>query len=174
MVKKAHSLLDLLRKTFCEISPLVLSKLYRTYVRPILEFSNSVWTPVLQRDINQLESVQRRATRIPFGRIRPQYLERLSLMRLTTLSERRFRGDLITTYRAVNNPSSPICHLFVLNSNQITRGHSFELIKERCTSTARRTFLTNRVVNHWNPLPDDIVTSQSLLVFKKRYDEHNV
>ncbi|KAJ3652364.1 hypothetical protein Zmor_018337 [Zophobas morio] len=111
IVKKAHSLLSLLRKTFCKISPLVLPKLYKTHVRPILEFCNFGWGLVLQRDINQLESVQPRATRIPFGRIRPQYHERLSQMQLTTLSERDIRGDLITTYQAVNNPSSPICHL---------------------------------------------------------------
>ncbi|RZC36230.1 hypothetical protein BDFB_015027, partial [Asbolus verrucosus] len=43
----------------------------------LIKFANSVWTPVLQRDKDLLEALQRWVTRIPYGRIRPQYAERL-------------------------------------------------------------------------------------------------
>jgi hypothetical protein len=73
ITKRANSMLFLLNKVFCKSSPAIFAKLYKTYVRPVLEFANCVWTPVLQRDIQLLESVQRGATRVPFGRSRLQY-----------------------------------------------------------------------------------------------------
>ncbi|RZC27635.1 hypothetical protein BDFB_007688, partial [Asbolus verrucosus] len=56
-----------------------------------IKFAGGLWAPVLQRDVDLLEAVQRRATRLPFGRIRPSYEERLDLMKLPTLAERRKR-----------------------------------------------------------------------------------
>ena len=111
VVKKANSVLYLLSKAFCKPSYSTFVKLYKSFVRPILEFANAVWTPILQRDLLLLESVQRRATRVPFGRTRPQYSERLSLMNLTSLTQRRLRGDLIVTFQALTNQLSPIRHV---------------------------------------------------------------
>ena len=69
ITKKANKMLCLLSKTFVKASFLVFSNFAkRIYVRPILEFSNGVWSPVLQRDIFLLEAVQRKAPRIPFGK----------------------------------------------------------------------------------------------------------
>ena len=171
-VKKANSVLFLLGKAFSRIHPVAFSKLYKTFVRPILEFGNSIWTPVLQRDIHLLESVQRKATRRPFGRVRPQYHERLSLMQLTTLSDRRIRGDLITTFQALTNPISPIRQLYMMNLDPRLRGHKFKLQKQKFYTTPRQVFLTNRVFNSWNMLPIEVIQSQSLQVFKKRYDHY--
>ncbi|KAJ3643509.1 hypothetical protein Zmor_026216 [Zophobas morio] len=95
-------MLFLLSKTFSKASPLVFSKLFKTYVRPLLEFDNGVWSPILQKDILCLESIQRRATRFTFGKNRPPYCEGLRLMHLCPLSDRRKRWDLIITYQALS------------------------------------------------------------------------
>lgn len=170
IVKKANSILFLLSKVFCKASPGVFSKLYKTFVRPILEFGNSVWTPILQRDILLLESLQRKATRIPFGRYRPQYPQRLSSMKLSSLHERRNRGDLITIFQALSNPQSPIRHLFVLNTDSRTRRHRFKLLKDKFATRSRQYFITNRVFDLWNSLPNAIIDAQSVTSFKIRYD----
>ncbi|KAH0820961.1 hypothetical protein GEV33_001830 [Tenebrio molitor] len=130
ITKKANSMLFLLNKVFRKSSPAIFAKLYKTYVRPVLEFANCVWTPVLQRDIQLLESVQRRATRVPFGRSRPQYTARLSLMGIPSLSARRVRGDLLVVFRALSSEQSPIRHLFTLHEGGRTRGHSLKLLKD--------------------------------------------
>ncbi|KAJ3646959.1 hypothetical protein Zmor_024514 [Zophobas morio] len=168
--KKANSTLFLLRRAFQKSSPIVFAKLYKTFVRPLLEFANSVWSPILQKDILLLESVQRRATRIPFGRVRPQYHERLAIMKILTLSNRRVRGDLITTFQAMSNKSSPIHKLFILSAHTLTRGHSFKLAKEKFKTTVRQHFLSTRVFQQWNSLPEEIVSSQSTMAFKIKYD----
>ncbi|KAJ3663463.1 hypothetical protein Zmor_007722 [Zophobas morio] len=142
-------------------------------LRPVLEFANYIWSPILQRDIELLESVQRRATRIPFGRIRPQYADRLVMMGLPTLSNRRKRGDLILTFRALKDPQSPIRHLFPLNTLSRTRGHCFKLVKDKFRSTVRQHFISNRVFETWNALPASIVEADTVTNFKIKFDNYN-
>lgn len=77
VTRRANKLVYLLRKIFQDCSPQTAAKLYRTYVRPILEFAGPVWHPDLVRDSTLLETVQRRFTRLSYGRIRPTYEERL-------------------------------------------------------------------------------------------------
>jgi len=75
--------------------------LYKSYVRPLLEFSIQAWSPSLRKDINCLEQVQRRATKLVVGSKRLQYADRLHELGLTTLEKRRLRGDLIETFKIV-------------------------------------------------------------------------
>ena len=45
----------------------VKTKCYETFIRPVLEYSSSAWAPRTQRDIQSIESVQRRAARFVTG-----------------------------------------------------------------------------------------------------------
>ena len=71
-----------------------------------------------------------------------------------------------------------ICtHLYHVNqmplqrdTNTSTRGHSMKLRKERCLKRQQRNFFRHRVVNCWNMLTDNIVTSPSVNIFKNRLD----
>ena len=73
MVKKANRIGYLITKAFEKANMLTVVKLYTGYIRPILEFGNSVCYPVLTGDKNLLEGIQRRITRIPFGIRQPSY-----------------------------------------------------------------------------------------------------
>jgi ribonuclease P/MRP protein subunit RPP40 len=170
ITKKANSMLFLLNKVFCKSSPARFAKLYKTYVRSVLEFANCVWTPVLQRDIQLLKSVQRRATRVPFGRSRRQYTVRLSLMDIPSLSARRVRSDLLVDFRGLSSEQSPIRHLFTLHEGGRTRGHSLQLLKDKFVTTARQYFLTNGIFDPWNSLPPEIINCKTADSFKARYD----
>jgi len=72
---------------------------YKTYVRPHLEYCIQAWSPSLRKDIDCLENVQRRATKMVFGLKKLSYEQRLRRLNLTTLEERRKRGDLIEMYK---------------------------------------------------------------------------
>ena len=61
---KANSVLGMLKRTFATRDTQIWKKLYTTYVRPQLEFAVSAWNPYLKKDIETLEKVQRRATKI--------------------------------------------------------------------------------------------------------------
>ena len=53
-----------------------------------------------------------------------------------------------------------------MSSSWLKIGHSLE------TSSGSSEFFTNRVINMWNKLPNYIVTSETLNMFKNRVDNH--
>ena len=68
-------------------------KLYKAMVRCHLEYAVPVWFPYLARDIDMVEKVQKRATKMIPGTIGMTYEERLRFLKLPTLVYRRHRGD---------------------------------------------------------------------------------
>ncbi|KAJ3659893.1 hypothetical protein Zmor_011555 [Zophobas morio] len=172
ITRKANRTVYLITKAFGKANVKVIVALYKTYIRPILEFANSVWRPHLVRDNDLLEATKRRVTRLPFGQIRPSYQDRLKLMCLPLLSRRRKRGDAITVFRALTDGDSPIRYLFPLNTDGRTRGHAFKLLKEKFRTDVRKYFITNRVFEFWNSLPAHVVSCKNLTEFKIRLDLH--
>ena len=73
--------------------------LYKATVRPHLEYCIPAWRPHLRKDIDKLEGVQRRATRmIPEMQTRC-YEDRLKLCKLETI---RIKGDQIEVFKIMN------------------------------------------------------------------------
>jgi len=168
-VSKANQILGLIGRTFTYLDIPLLEQLYTTMVRPHLEYSNTVWHPHFRKNIDLLESVQHRATRIM------PYEERLKLMDLPTLSYRRLRGDAIETYKFVHDKySNWVTSLPVADniSTMATRGHTFKLKKRDCRTSVRQNFFSYRIVNFWNSLPDSVVSAPSVNCFKHRFDTH--
>ena len=72
-------------------------------VRPKLEYCASVWNPYNTEDIETIELVQKNATKI-IPQIRSMHYEdRLSAIGITSLIDRRMRGDLIQFYKIHND-----------------------------------------------------------------------
>jgi len=94
---KANQLLGLIRRTFNYLDFDLMKRLYNTIVRPHLEYAYIVWHPYLKKDIELLERVQHRATKMVPGLRHLTYEERLWKMDLSKLVYRRARGDTIDT-----------------------------------------------------------------------------
>ena len=75
--------------------------LYKTFVRPKLEHAVAAWLPWLEGDKEELEKVQRRLVRMISVKRGDTYEERLKSVGLTSLSERRQRGDVIETFKTL-------------------------------------------------------------------------
>ncbi|KAJ8918780.1 hypothetical protein NQ315_015100 [Exocentrus adspersus] len=123
----------------------------------------------LGQDINRLEAVQRRATKLPSGFKKP-YEVRLRRLNLTTLADRRQHGDLITTYRILHNVMHCPGDIFEINVDPRLRGHQLKLRKEQFHSRYRQYFLPNRVFDLWNSVPNDVVMAPSINSFKNKLD----
>jgi len=92
--KKANRMLGI-KRTFVVRSTEAMVNLYKTMVRPHLEYCVSAWSPHYIKDKLLLEQVQHRFTRLLPGFRSLSYDERLHQLRLWTLEERRNRADLI-------------------------------------------------------------------------------
>ena len=96
---KANYVLGILKRTFKKWNPNMFVKLYTAYVRPILEYCAPIWCPFLLKDIKKLESVQRRATKLVPQLRNMKYEKRLANLGLSSLAERRTRGDVIQFFK---------------------------------------------------------------------------
>ena len=99
IVNKANRMLGLIRIGFSCLDEEIFMNLYPVLVRPLLEYCVQVWSPYKQKYINLIEGVQRRATRLVPSLRKLSYEKRLEKLKLTMLIERRFRGDMIETYK---------------------------------------------------------------------------
>lgn len=172
IVKRANSTTYLINRAFSGMSERMCRKVYVTYVRPLLEHAVVVWSPYFQKDIDLLERVQRRFTKLtPALRGRP-YSERLEVLKLPTLYDRRRRGDLIETYKILHGHYSSDIDFFQRNMNPQLRGHSLKLVPVKWSRLSRKNILYNRVVNDWNNLTEEIVSAPSINNFKNRLDNY--
>ncbi|CAH1098878.1 unnamed protein product [Psylliodes chrysocephalus] len=119
-----------------------------------------------------LECVQPRATRLTFGRIRPSCEERLEMGNLITFQQRRLRCDLILWFRIIKDNFGDLNQAFPLNTDSRLRGHSLKLQKENFKTRTRQHFLSNRIFEVWNNLPQEIIDSQSVNIYKNNIDRH--
>ena len=173
--KKANQVLGRINRSFSCYTKDIMLQIYKVFVRPHLEYAVSAWSPWLRKDIHTLETIQHRATR-RMSDVRGSYPERLEQLNLTTLEDRRIRGDAIEVYKYLN------CHwnidtstLFTLNyrNRSMTRHQQMflPLTVPRARLDLRKNFFTVRGAKLWNNLPSEIREANSLNVFKNIYDK---
>ena len=153
-----------------------------------MEFAVAAWAPWTEKDAAVMEGVQKRVLKMTSDLRGESYEERLAEVGLTTLSERRLRGDLIEVYKTLqgfnrvvkeewfdimNNEEDvqarPTRSNTTVTDNQESR-RAYVLRRPPANNLMRNNFFTIRVVRHWNELPDNIKTKKSINAFKSAYD----
>ena len=170
--KKARRAAGLLLRSISHKIPNILTPLFKSLVRPILEYGNAVWAPHKRKNIDLLEKVQRSFTKRMFSLSGLSYTQRLERLGLPSLEFRRIRGDLIETYKLLQEIYDPLTtkELLNVNNSSTTRGHNFKLLKNAPRLNTYKYFFTNRVTNLWNQLPSHIVNASSVNCFKNKID----
>ena len=129
-----------------------------------------MWSPHYRRDMEVLESIQRRASKTVHGMECFSYEDRLRELVLCSLEKTRLRGDLIIaafqylegSYRKEGD------RLFSRVCSDRTKGNGFKLKKGRFRLDKRKQSFTVGVVRYWN---SDVVDAPSLETFKVRLDQ---
>ena len=184
--KKANQVLGQILRAFTYRDPVNFVRLYTQRVRCYLEYAVAFWNPWLQQDIDTLEDVQRRAVRNICG-LSGTYEEKLKKVGLTTLKERRIRGDMIQTFKMINKIDDIDPTKFFSMSRETfshttrqaatvnadgTITHSLAINPQSSIRDPRRNFFSNRIVNDWNALPSYVTEATTVNSFKNQYDIH--
>ena len=173
--KKANSVLGQMSRSFHYRDKFVWVRLYMTYVRPHLEFAVASWSPWFVKDIELLEQVQKRAINMVTGLKATTYEGKLRELNLTTLANRRERGDIIQVWKYVHKHNGG--NIFKMATDQHNRlsRHTYKplnLCRVNADKDVRRNFFTVRCVNLWNSLPGYLQAEEDLVQFKKKLDMH--
>lgn len=170
MVAKAFSRANLIHKCFMSRDTTTLLRAFVVYVRPLLEYASSVWSPYHVGQIRSIENVQRKFTKRLPGLTNMEYRDRLLRLGIDSLEIRRLRQDLIYTYKVVFGLVDRACDSFFKLANTVhsahTRGHLYKLYPHYCRIDIRKHFFAERVVSVWNNLPAEESHFRNLTVFK--------
>ncbi len=170
---KARSRCALFFKAFISRDPSSMKLFYTSFVRPLLEFSSPVWSPVSISQINMLESVQRNFTnRIPTCTYLP-YQHRLSKLSLDSLQKRRLIADLVFVYSVVSGLCNTTLSPFLSFEHPInTRSHNLRLCRPSMRLSSSQQNFIARSAPSWNVLPAPVLASVSKFVFRKKVTIH--
>ena len=129
---KAASRVGLVLRAFRSRDKKFMLSLYTTHIRPILEYNTEVWSPLFKKDIDLIESIQKKFLKRIRGFSGLSYLERMHQCNLESLELRRIRRDLILTYKIVHGLINlPFDDYFVYAPDVGTRGHTRKLLVKR-------------------------------------------
>ena len=122
--------------------------LYKSLVRQHLEHAVQFWSPYLIRDIDKIEKIQRRATKmIPEIRNR-SYHQRLQDLDLISLVHRRLRGKLIEEFKCLNEFTTASARgLFDYDLNDRKRNNGAKLIVKHFNTSVAQHFYTIKITS---------------------------
>ena len=130
-VNIANRYLGIIFRTFTFIDEEIFLNLYKSIVRPHVEYATPIWSPLYKKDKIIIENIQRRATKLVPSCKNLSYPERLRKLGLLTLEYRRVRADLIQVYKILNDIHIVDKEkLFTRAQYTATRGHPLSYIKE--------------------------------------------
>ena len=174
---KANAVLGQLSRGISYRDSKTFISLYKTFVRPHLEYCSQAWSPWNKADIEVLEAVQRRAIMMVTNLRGRSYEERLAELEMVTLEKRRLRGDLIQAYKVLSGKddvnASTWFNFPELKDGQVTtRAASgvLNVVRNEGRSDIRRNFWSVRVCDPWNHLPEEVKMQSTTNGFKNALD----
>ena len=143
-------------------------RIFKIYILPHLDFCAPLWNSLTKEEAEKIEKVQKKFTRIVAGCQDLNYEERLTVLELVPLTNRRQYLDLIQAYRLINKIDTLDHDLLIHNPNsRATRASQKSNVKEEhCKLDLRKKFFTSRAAKEWNELPSEVQRLRNIEDFK--------
>ena len=186
IVKKANRVMGITRRTFTNLNSEVFLPIFKSLVRPHLEYAAPVWSPHLDDLKKKVEDVQRRATKKLPGMKDENgedlsYPARLRKLKLPTLAYRRVRGDMIQTFKLLmpieeGGYDRSLPKLLKLKSDlgirEVGGQNDKQLYKGNVSQNLGKYSFNFRVSKLWNSLPQHIIDAPTVKAFEIALDNH--
>ena len=119
------------------------------------------------RDIDKMEKIQRRATKMIPEIRNHSYHRRIQDHDLISLVQRRLRGQLIEVFKQLNRFTTASARgLFDYDLNDRTRNNGAKLILKHFNTSVTQHFYPIKITTTWNALPSEVVRSRTVNSFK--------
>ena len=176
IIESAKNMSSWILRTFQTRDPTTMLTLYKSLVRPILEYSSVLWTPIAKGEIQRLEEIQQSFLRKIRG-ISSNYSQALKQLKLYSLERRRERYIVIQIWKMIEglvpnlNPS-----LLQQSSFQQRRGRTLNVHNLAATPSHLQQIKRQSVrcfgVKLFNSLPKHIrnITKTTIDIFKNKLD----
>jgi hypothetical protein len=177
-IATANKMFNIIRRSYKFLDVVTFIPLYKSMVRSHLDYASTVWHPMTTKLKDDIESVQRRATKQIPSLKHLSYPDRLKKLNLPTLAYRKIRGDIIEAYKIVSNIYDESVTNNILdmkcdqNERASQRGHKYKLVQNINRTKNRKYYFTSRIVKIWNGLPQCIIYAPSVNSFKSRLDRY--
>ena len=138
--------------------------LYKSLVRPILEYACPVWSPYLVKDKLAIEKVQRRASRIALGQklLEMSYEERCILLNWNTVQHQREYLSVVECHKTVFGLNGlEFDDYFEFCRSKNTRAnHPYKIQTKLAKVNSFKYSFFERIVRGWNSLPNHLFTDE--------------
>ena len=170
-IKKANRVLGIIKRAFHHLDYVSFVKIYKAIVRPIIEYGNVIWSPHFKRQSEEIERVQRRATKILPALRECSYEERMRVLKLPSLKYRRYRADMIQTFKILNKMDDLNVNDFYKFNTNNTRENDIKLTIQHCSTNTKKFSFSCRTAKHWNTLTAQTRRAINLNQFKILLDD---
>jgi hypothetical protein len=174
-VAKANKQLSFVKRNLPINNSKVKETAYKGLVRPILDYSGSIWDPYQKKYINKVEMVQRRAARFVMNRYhnRSSVSEMLEQLKWESLVHRRAVARIKNFFKIQNCLIAvpiPSCMIF---SQRPRPGHPHQYLIPHCNTESYRQSFFPRALRQWNGLPVNITSLSSIPQFSAALPSHS-
>ena len=168
-LNKANKTLGFIRRSLGDCTAPVKAAAYSTVVRPVLEYSSTVWDPHQTSHIHNLEQVQRRAARF----VQRNYTERtpgcvtnmVQSLGWESLRHRRYTDRLSMLFR-IQHGLVDVPTDYIQPNDTRTRG-SQRLRQLQATKDVYKYSFYPRTISDWNRLPTTVTDVRTLQEFRE-------